>query len=1439
MRLSPVRRASVFWAPCILFAFLAANAQENPVPARVTQAVNEQVRVTLRGNTHPLARAEYDRGLAPDDLPLRRMLLLLKRSPEQQVALAKLLDEQQDKSSPNYHHWLTPEEFGARFGPADEDVQAVTDWLRSQGFQVSKVAAGRTVIEFSGTAGEVRAALRTDMHRYSVKGKSYWANAADPQIPAALAPVVAGVVSLNNFPRQPLLHSLGAFARSKQTGQVEPLFTLPFNGSTYYILGPYDFAKVYNVLPLWNTGIDGSGVTIAIVGETNINLADAANFRAMWDLPPNPPQIILNGPDPGIVPGDEGEASTDTQWAGAVAKGATLDLVVSETTETTYGTDLSALYIVDNNIAPIMSESYGACEEALGAAGNAFFSSLWQQAAAEGITVLVSSGDSGSDACDFNPAAGTDWATTGLSVNGIASTPFNVAVGGTDFNDVSNPSTYWSSTNDSITQASAKSYIPEETWNASCARSGLSGCANLVNNGLDLLAAGGGPSNCSQVDASGGCVAGYAKPAWQTGAGVPSDGGRDLPDVSLFSAVGTISNSFYPYCQQDVIGNTCGFYTGFLGAGGTSISAQAFAGIMALIVQKTGERQGNANYVFYPLAAQSGASCKSDSTAVSKTSCVFYDTTVGNISVACLAGTPNCSNTTSGYGILVDPNSPTTPAWTTTTGYDRASGLGSVNAYNLANKWTSVSFSSTTTKLSLSTTPASDPLRVTHGQPVNFNIQVTSTSGTPTGAVSLMAGPNSASPGIDSATLNSGTASGSTVFLPGGSYGVTAHYAGDGKFGASDSTPVQVTVNPESSETKVGLVTFDYTTGAETSANATTAPYGSPYLLRVDVTNSSGKLCAPQGLSLLYACPTGKVTLMDNGAPLDLGGYSLNSQGYLEDQPIQLPAGSHAIVANYAGDASYNTSTSPTDAVSITLAPTTTKITSIPSTIVAGSVLSLDVTVSTQSSGVAPAGSIQTFDGTTNFYLGGSSNAQGGSASGPAFIEAFLSGWLPSPPQLGPHSITAKYPGDGNYAPSTSAAATITVMDYTITANPAAITIPAPGQSGSVTLSVSPLYGLTGTVNLSCDAPLQQGMTCSISPATVNLTSASPVTATMTVTTTASSSSKKAAALPMLPSSTSYHTAWPWLLAVVLFVVMTTVCAARRRRAVVRLWFPAFAGMTIAILVVALWVACGSGGGGGGGGGGGNLTPGISLTPGSLTFGQQNVGTISSAQTVSLSNPGRARLSIYGITMAGANPADFEQTNNCYNSVAPWMVCTISVTFSPTAGGSRSASLSISDNASGSPQTVALTGMAAQATVSVSPSSLSFGNQTLFTQSAPQTVTVSNTGTAAVNFGGIFFTGPNSYDFQYSYVGSSCWPSLAVGASCQVNVTFSPSGPGSRSGQLNFYDDASGSPQTVAVAGTGLLPPTPPGTYSVSVNASFIANGYPDNHSLQIPVTVQ
>jgi subtilase family serine protease len=845
----------------------------------ITQVLDEAALTTLKGNTHPLARPEFDLGTAPASLPMQRMLLVLKRSPEQESALRKLMDDQQDKNSPNFHKWMTPEQYGAQFGPTDSDMQTITSWLQSHGFQVGSTK-GRTVLEFSGSASQIQEAFHTTIHKYLVNGQQNWANASDPQIPTALAPAVAGVLSMNNFPRKSMSVVGGVFSRDKSTGKIEPVqpnFTLPTgcveNNSSatpcYYGVGPYDFATIYDVLPLWNAGINGTGQTIAIVGETNINVQDVSDFRAMFGLPVNNPNIILNGPDPGII-GDEVEADIDVQWSGAVAPNATIDFVVSQSTETTAGIDLSAVYIIENNLAPVMSESYGYCELGLGTAGNQFYNALWQQAAAQGITVFISAGDNGSAGCDNFNAQPPSPAVYGLQVSGFASTPYNIAVGGTDFNDFSNPATYWNINNGANTQVSAKSYIPEVPWNDSCANpifGTLGWSTNAETNCNDSRLSGyviplggsGGSSNCTTPSGNtpSSCAGGYTKPTWQSGKGVPTDGKRDIPDVSLFASNGFLQN-FYISCTSDQTYGTCNLnnpYQYFLAVGGTSVSSPAFAGIMALVNQQTGSRQGNANYIFYKLATQQPTA--------------FHDINTGTIAMPCLTGTTNCTTTTGGhsYGIL--------SGYAAGANYDLATGLGSVDANNLVTKWNTVTLlPSTTTLTNVS------PTTVTHGQSVSFTATVkpSSGTGTPTGLVSLEGSPTNADEGIAAFNLTNGAVTSNTKMLPGGTYSLVAHYPGDSTYGASDSTPVSVTVNKENSIPQVFLVTFD-SNGYIVNANTNTALYGSPYLLRVNVENSSGNICSPVATSGATECPSGNVTLTDNGTSLDAGTYGLNTYG--------------------------------------------------------------------------------------------------------------------------------------------------------------------------------------------------------------------------------------------------------------------------------------------------------------------------------------------------------------------------------------------------------------------------------------------------------------------------------------------------------------------------------------------------------------------------------
>jgi subtilase family serine protease len=683
-----------------------AAAQSSGPQRRIVQAIDESKLTTLRGNTHPFARPEFDRGTAPSHLPLERMLLVLKRSPDQEAALNKLMDEQQDVSSANFHKWLTPEEFGRQFGPSDEDIQTVTLWLESHGFQVAEVTPGRTLIEFSGDASRIEEAFHTEIHKYSVRGEEHWANASDPMIPTALIPVISGVASLNNFPRKPMSRLVGAFTKSTTKGNTvrrQPGLTVTgcdtgvLNATDCFVVGPTDLATIYNVLPLWNANVDGSGVTIAIVGDSNINIADTHNFRSIFGLPTNDPKVVLAGTEPRLN-GDEIEANLDVQWSGAVATGANIDLVIAASTDTTFGGDIAAEFVINHNLGSILSESFSACELALGTTGNQMYNTLWQQAAAQGITVLVSTGDIGSSACEEFAA--------GLGVNGLASTPFDTGVGGTDFDQYPNPLLFWNATNNPSTQASATGYIPETTWNDSCTNQiwillgyGPTPEANCNNPGdpfsgfpnVGIVGGSGGASNC--ISSSDGaiptsCSGGYAKPSWQSGPGVPSDGSRDLPDVSLFSADGLL-DSYYYLCEQDLNPQLGACSTSvFTGVGGTSVSAQVFASIVALIDQKTNSRQGLINPTLYALAAAEGNSCTS--VANPSANCVFYDVVKGTNAQPCVvASTPDCpapSNPAYTSSIL-SADGGVTEAYDAGPGFDLATGLGTVNVANLVNDW--------------------------------------------------------------------------------------------------------------------------------------------------------------------------------------------------------------------------------------------------------------------------------------------------------------------------------------------------------------------------------------------------------------------------------------------------------------------------------------------------------------------------------------------------------------------------------------------------------------------------------------------------------------------------------------------------------------------------------------------------------------------------------
>jgi subtilase family serine protease len=689
----------------------------------ITEAIDATQRVTLAGNTRPEAKAQYDSGAVPDDFPMAHMMMQLRRSPEQQQALETLIDQLHDPASPFFHQWLTAEQIGARFGLAVSDLQQITSWLTRQGFELHQVYPSGMLIDFSGTAGQVRAAFGTPIHRLSVDGETHFANMGDPQIPAALSPAVIGIVSLHDFRPQPQVVS-------------RINYTFSQNG-TQFDITPADLATIYNLNALFNAGLTGQGQTVTIVEPTDVfsGTDDWNTFRSTFGLSQYGGTLTTTHPnvsggsncqDPGTVGGDELEAGIDVEWASAAAPAAAIVVAACANSGPTGGFQVAVANLVNGSSPPtIISSSYGICEANNGAAANAAIFSSYQQGVMEGISIFVASGDQTGAYCDKTTPAATA-ATHGINVNGHASTPYNVAVGGTDYSDYlsGTTSTYWNSSNSS-TFGSAKSYVPEIPWNNTCGSAllakfkgystsyGTAGYCNAANTHLGVEGGSGGPSTCaagspqySEVGVSGSCQ-GYAKPSYQSGlVGVPNDGLRDLPDVSIFASTGFYFHA-YIACMSDTAngGSSCaGAPSSWNGAGGTSFGAPIMSGIQALVNQHAGAKQGNPNTVYYALAkTEYGASgdpgCNSSKGNGVGASCIFYDVTSGDNNVPCLPDPDNgllfsCYRPSGTYGVLFAPSFSNETSWNAGVGWDYATGIGSVNAYNLVTNWPNIPLNS-------------------------------------------------------------------------------------------------------------------------------------------------------------------------------------------------------------------------------------------------------------------------------------------------------------------------------------------------------------------------------------------------------------------------------------------------------------------------------------------------------------------------------------------------------------------------------------------------------------------------------------------------------------------------------------------------------------------------------------------------------------------------
>jgi subtilase family serine protease len=1235
-----LRLLSLCAVASVLFCSMALTAQDAAPTVRIVNQINENQLTVLKGNTPPAANSKNDRGRVSSTLPMTGMILVLSRSAEQQAAFDKFVASQYDPKSANYRHWLEPEQVGTEFGPAESDVETVSSWLRTHGFTVDEVSPNRMTIRFSGTAALVESAFHTEIHNLEVKGVKHISNMTDPRIPAALTPVVVGVKALHNFNPKPQHRLGGKVALNSKTGKwervksetakdakgmktpaqikgsgVHPLFATQDGNDpedTIEDVTPYDFAKIYNVTPLWTSGITGSGQTIAIAGTSRINAADLTSFRSAFGLPAisSFTTLVGNSYDPGecgvnstdyCTYDDQIENSLDVEWSGAVAKGASVVLVVSgyNTAGTNDAVYDSADYIIKNKTASILSASYGECELGMGTAGNVSYYNLWQTAAAEGISAFVSSGDSGSASCDDGgDSNGTPYpAEYGLSVSGMASTPYNTAVGGTDFgwcpasaiNSSSSSvytcataaKSYWSTSNSSTTKANALGYVPEIPWNDTCSSpTGIAyaqywaswlGVTNPtdsetacnffvdyyetiyediyyeygeevdVSGFVDTIGGSGGKSNCVANDGStvasckstitttgtaNGSIAlykdGWVKPTWQTGVtGIPSDGVRDIPDVSFFAADG-MNNSAYLICysgNDDGSSYPCSYSSSYSDdtamqeVGGTSVSSPAMAGVMALINQKAGGAVGNPNAMLYKLAAkQTYASCSAESVTTSS-SCYFNDIDKYTIAQPCDYSdlSPNCVSTEAydGYtdvaGILSGYNA--------TTGYDMATGLGSLNVANVVNAGVWSPHTSAVAVLSPSTLIFSKTLVGASSAKQTVTLKNTGTAALTVSGVSVT--------GTNASSFSQTNTCGKSV-------------------AASGSCTISVTFKP----TKTGAL-------------------------------------------------TASISVADNA------------------------------------------SNSPQ-------------------------------TVALSGTGTAPTVSLSS----TSLSFG--SIAEGGSATS---------------------QVTLKNTGT----------AALSVTGLTIT-----------GTNASA-FSETNTCGSSVAVSSSC---------------TINVTFKPVATGSMS------------AALSLADNASN-------------------------------------SPQKITL-------------------NGKGTGPVVKLSVSSLSFGSIAAGS-SSTQNVTLQNTGAAALSLTGITIAGANASAFTQTNKCPSSLAAGAYCTIKVTFAPVSDSSQTASLKIADNAGNSPQSVTLSGKGTGPVAKLSTTSLSYGSVAVNSSSA-LSVTFQNTGTTTLSLTGISIAGSNASSFTQS---NKCPSTLATDKYCTIKVTFKPTKTGALTASLKFSDNAANSPQTVTLTGTG------------------------------------
>jgi len=792
-------------AACVTVAgFVGAQA---PRP-RILSEINNSEQVALKGSQHPQAQPESDAGRVPADNRLSGITMYFNRTAAQQADLDALLESQQNPASPLYHQWLTPDEFAARFGMAQSDLDKVQNWLLQQGFAIDSVSRSRNAIRFSGTVGQVESAFGTQMHFFAAGGIKHFAPSTELSIPASIAATVATVRNLSDFRPRPQ-HVVPRAAFTSQ-------FTSGSSGNVFF--APGDIATTYDVKPLYSGGVDGTGQTIVIAGQSAVSVSDVENFQAAAGLTMKDPLLVLM-PGTGASTtstGDHGESDLDLEWSSAMAPGANIVFVYTGS-NTAFGVYDSIQYAVDEKIGQIISLSYASCETELTATDLTSLENMFSQAAAQGQTVISASGDQGSTACsgDTHLSATQQMAVV---VNYPASSAYVTGMGGTEISSAdstSTNSTYWIASTGLDVLSSAKTYIPEVVWNDDSSQFGLS-------------ASGGGVSTL------------VSRPSWQTGVtGIASGSFRLVPDISLYSSPGLPG---FLYCTSDTSNwnttsapvQTASCNSGFRDlttgqltvAGGTSFGTPIFAGMLALINQKAGyvTGQGLVNTTLYKLAAN-GATYAS----------AFHDVTSGNNN--CTAGTTYCASTT---------------GFSAGTGYDEATGLGSIDLNNLATAWPANTGASAALK---STTTTVVPANLTPDANVAdvFAIAVAQVSGTgtPTGTVTLQIDGGTTFGGTTvagQALTANGTLTYSATFATSGPHQVLAQYLGDATHAPSTGVG-SVTIPTPAPKGSIKLAATDLTVARGSSGDSaiTVTPSGG-YVGTVDLTFTTSNNAALSNL---------------------------------------------------------------------------------------------------------------------------------------------------------------------------------------------------------------------------------------------------------------------------------------------------------------------------------------------------------------------------------------------------------------------------------------------------------------------------------------------------------------------------------------------------------------------------------------------------------------